>query len=217
MRTVCVALLMLMLSACANTRSPPVTYPGPCGSHVECFTVGLQKLEEARTELEKAKEIALSAVPIGAVVAFTGNVDPPGWMFCDGRPLNKNDPKYVALFNAIGTTHGGDANPNFLIPDYRGVFLRGVDAGSGRDPDASSRVIGSYQLDALQVHQHDVSKDLKATGTNGTKDVESGGDKYNSDPPSASLTITIGDPKGARTANETRPKNVSVRWIIKYQ
>ena len=47
---------------------------------------------------------------------------------------------YDALFKVIGTLHGtGDGVNTFNLPDYRGRFQRGVDDGTGRDPDASSR------------------------------------------------------------------------------
>jgi hypothetical protein len=75
----------------------------------------------------------------GIVVAFAGDNIPNGFELCDGRMLNKNTPKHQKLFNAIGTIHGGDANPNFQLPDYRGLFLRGVDHGASRDPEAARR------------------------------------------------------------------------------
>ncbi len=105
-------------------------------------------------------------------------------MLCDGRSLDMNDARYNPLFRAIGTAWGGDANPNFSIPDLRGRFLRGVDkntagvptppGGDGliRDPDRDSRTpaspdaanpanqgnranfVGSMQNDALQAHIH---------------------------------------------------------------
>lgn len=72
--------------------------------------------------------------PIGSVIAFagpTGNV-PAGWMVCDGRALDRN--AEPALFQAIGTTWGGDGAPNYFIPDLRGAFLRGVDKDQGGTP-----------------------------------------------------------------------------------
>jgi microcystin-dependent protein len=51
---------------------------------------------------------------------------------------------YANLFAAIGTAHGsGDGVTTFTLPDYRGRFLRGVDEGAGRDPDAPSRTAPS--------------------------------------------------------------------------
>jgi microcystin-dependent protein len=75
----------------------------------------------------------------GIIVAFGGDKVPKGWELCDGRMLDKNDPQFARLFEVIGTIHGGDANPEFQLPDYRGLFLRGVDQGAGRDPGSGDR------------------------------------------------------------------------------
>lgn len=219
-----------IFAACAQTRSPPVQYPDSCGSHVECFNRGLEALNEAYKKLAEAQALASQTSPIGAVEAYAGSVEPAGWLICDGRSLDKNDPRYKALFDAIGVTHGGDANPNFQIPDYRGLFLRGVSDSSGRDPDANQRVspgknstgnsgnrVGSLQLDALQTHQHNVNYTFRATGTNNTHDAGGGKDKFNSDPPSAAFSLSVLDPTNARISSETRPVNSSVLWIIKYK
>jgi microcystin-dependent protein len=224
------SLLIMLLSACPETRSPPVKYPDACGSHVECFTRGLESLNEAYKKLEEAQALALRTAPVGSVTAYAGSIEPEGWMFCDGRSLDKNDARYKALFDAIGVTHGGDANPTFQIPDYRGMFLRGVSGPSGRDPDANQRVaagkngsgnsgnaVGSVQLDAIQTHRHDVSYQFRATGTNGTHDADGGHDKFNSDPPSAAFSLSVLDPTNARVSSETRPVNAAVNWIIKYK
>ncbi len=62
----------------------------------------------------------------------------------------------------IGTIHGaGDGATTFNLPDYRGRFLRGVDQGAGRDPDATGRTapatggntgdtVGSIQVEATK-------------------------------------------------------------------
>lgn len=214
---------VLMVNACAETRSPPVVYPDGCGSHVECFNKSLLNLSHAYKTLEKAQQQAVGLVPAGTVVAYAGSVEPPGWMFCDGRMLDKNDPKYKALFAAIGTTHGGDANPRFQIPDYRGVFLRGVDRGARRDPDASARspsgekgsgnsgdAVGTYQADMIRSHTHGVpGLRLEAKGGSG---FEGAGLASNSNQ-GGSLTRDY-ESRGVG-GSETRPRNVSVNYIIK--
>ena len=106
----------------------------------------------------------------GVVVAFAGNAVPDGWELCAGQKVSKNDRKYAKLFEAIGTIHGGDGNPKFLLPDYRGMFLRGVDGKAGRDPDKDERkppgenntgnkgnLVGSVQGHAFEIHEHTVS------------------------------------------------------------
>ncbi len=81
-------------------------------------------------------------------------------MLCDGRPLSIY--LYPELFAALGYVYGGGGD-TFIIPDYRGYFWRGVDAGAHVDPDLDKRTapgsglpdgVGSKQLFALQDHEH---------------------------------------------------------------
>ena len=109
------------------------------------------------------------SVPAGTVIAYAGNVIPPGWLLCDGSAVNRTE--YANLFAAITISHGGGDGVNtFNLPDYRGRFLRGVDANSGHDPDSAARValqatntagpgnvgdqVGSYQSSAFASHDH---------------------------------------------------------------
>jgi hypothetical protein len=76
--------------------------------------------------------------PPGVVTAFAGPTAPSGWLSCDGSAVSRTT--YANLFAAIGTASGsGDGSTTFNLPDYRGMFLRGVDSGSGRDPDTLAR------------------------------------------------------------------------------
>jgi hypothetical protein len=104
--------------------------------------------------------------PSGAVMAYAGSSAPQGWILCDGRLVSRT--QYASLFAAIGTAHGsGDGATTFQIPDYRGRFLRGVDDGQKRDPDALARTapasggnagdaVGSIEGDGVAPHTHDV-------------------------------------------------------------
>ncbi len=101
---------------------------------------------EADTASAAAPGSALaSIVPAGTVIAYAGVVagsgnvaPPPGWLLCDGAAVSRTT--YANLFAAIGTTAGpGDGSTTFNLPDYQGYFLRGVDHGKHRDPDAATR------------------------------------------------------------------------------
>ncbi len=177
------------------------------------------------------------ALPVGTVVAFAGNIassptDAPsdyttniealGWMLCDGRACEVS--KYPELFAVLGYLYGGE-NGQFNIPNYRGLFLRGVDGNTGRDPDASKRTpskngtkegVGSQQEDALQSHQHQYNKVPETTTL---MQPEKGVPAIAPLPQlglTSEATDSLSPPGNVRTSQETRPKNVYVYYIIKY-
>ena len=80
------------------------------------------------------------SIIIGSIIAIgynpQGNL-PPGFLSCDGQEVNKSD--YPDLYEAIGTAWGSSGEGKFCLPKLQGYFLRGVDDGSNRDPDAAGR------------------------------------------------------------------------------
>lgn len=176
------------------------------------------------------QEIIDQLVPPGTIVAFGGqpNQVPAGWFLCDGRWLRRSE--YPRLFAAIGTAWGaGDFSGDiFVVPDLRGFFLRGVDGGTTRDPDANSRAalgpganggnqVGSYQWHLLESHSHGVSLNNGVGGgilavnlPGGTAPGWDDPGDYYSMTGYGSVTIH------ATGGGETRPKNVNVNYIIKY-
>jgi len=167
-------------------------------------------------------------VPIGTVVAFAGATVPEGWLLCGGSPVSIA--AYPELSAAIGVAYGngtqnadgsasGFTGTHFNLPDYRGRFLRGVDGGAGRDPDAGSRAaanvggntgnaVGSVQADAIQNHDHNIT--VSGGGTYGPSPAVAGRDSS-----TATNTNAISGAIGANTSSESRPKNVNVNYIIR--
>ncbi len=173
------------------------------------------------------QEIINQLVPPGTIIAFAGPVQnvPAGWIYCDGHAVFRSD--FPNLFNAIGTSWGvgnfnGDA---FNLPDLRGEFLRGIDGGTGRDPDRDSRVaefvggntgnnVATYEGDQFRSHSHGIVS-LNGGGVLGSFVPGSdhpgwtdGGFWGQTD----ILNLSI-QPAGG---GETRPQNAAVIWIIKY-
>jgi microcystin-dependent protein len=149
-----------------------------------------------------------SVQPAGSIAAFGANVDPDGWMMCDGRSLNRS--AYPELFGMIGTSFGTASGTTFNIPDFRGNFLRGTDYTAGRDPDKLTRTallaggatgnnVGSYQNEDFKSHTHST---LNYYGLS-----LSGGGQLS--------YFNGGGSTGAAGGSETRPKNVNVNYIIK--
>lgn len=62
-----------------------------------------------------------------------------GWLECEGQSLDSTD--FNDLFRAIGPTWGSrDPKQSFLIPDLRGIFLRGLaHAGAQKNPNKTDR------------------------------------------------------------------------------
>ena len=78
------------------------------------------------------------------ICPFACNEPPEGWLICDGRELSRLD--YSELFNVIGTIWGvGDGLTTFNIPDLRNEFIRGA---------SNTRLVGSSEGHSLEKHIH---------------------------------------------------------------
>lgn len=122
---------------------------------------------DSRTDYSHQEQFTVSSfppIPIGTVMPYIVNsslqLEVSGWFVCDGRFIPSlshltNDEKSV-LINLLYAS----GNPNYyFLPDMRGYFLRGVDGGSGNDPDHASRggwgnKLGGIQNDTLKIHNH---------------------------------------------------------------
>ena len=165
----------------------------------------------AVSEMIQAELATVAAVVKGTVFGFPYDAVPDGYLYCDGSSLDTTT--YAELFTAIGYMYGGSAS-NFSLPDFRGEFLRGHAGGSSNDPDAATRtdrgdgtagdVVGSKQTDENKSHVHNHQIGF---GGGGTTSRHSG--------QAASVnqgTINTGSGGG----NESRPRNVAVKYCIKY-
>ena len=113
-------------------------------------------------------------IPAGAVMAFNLSTCPSGWQTSNG---------------ANGTV------------DLRGVFVRGLDSGVGKDPN---RTLGSYQADAIAPHTHQMGSARMDTGSGFQ---------------SATLYTQVAGRMPTMTNGgagpETRPKNVALLYCQK--
>jgi microcystin-dependent protein len=108
----------------------------------------------------------LVGIPSGTPLPFAGPSEniPEGYLYCNGAAVSRET--YPNLFSAIGIAHGeGNGTTTFNLPDYRGRFLRGMDDGTARDPNAATRTaaatggntgdnVGSLQADEFGEHTH---------------------------------------------------------------
>jgi len=171
----------------------------------------------AAVAAQATADAALAAICPPSTIAFVArSTAPAGWLKANGAAVSRTT--YAPLFDAIGTTFGaGNGTTTFNLPDLRGEFPRGWDDGRGID---TGRAFGSAQLDALQnllgtvgnvwgtaspatgVFTSGVSgaSNQPGTGGNGSRDIG-----FN-----ASLSA------GARTAAETRPRNIALLAVVKF-
>ena len=156
-----------------------------------------------------------SLCPVGTVLTYTGDTAPEGWLMCHGAAISRAD--YSALYAVIGDRFGyGNGATTFHIPDFRGMFLRGRDAGAGLDPDRETRIalktggaigdqVGSFQYYQLQSHNHG--------GIPVYSGVRFGPIIYSPATATIGTTMNATDVTGG---SETRPVNIYVNYIIKY-
>ncbi len=154
---------------------------------------------------------ASGGTEIGVIAALAMPTPPEGWLVCDGSAVSRTD--YADLYAAIGTVWGeGDEITTFNLPDLRGEFIRGFDAGRGVD---DGREFASGQLDQMQGHVH-----IENAGTNNGSAYNVAFEGY------SRASIRAGDvPTGGpasdgtngtpRIGAETRPRNVAMTYAIK--
>lgn len=173
---------------------------------------------------------AENGVPPGTVIAFAGSTTtiPTGYLLCNGASYSKNI--YPDLFDAIGTIYGGNGNPDFNVPNFQGMFLRGAGSNAvtttpGGTVTVTAAPLGTQQHDAIR----NITGSTIFSGSYGPK-------AYNSVINSGVIVTTLaqgltadGSTNEARVsrfdidaarqvpiANENRPANYSVNYYIKY-
>jgi len=212
----------------SNLKQFFITTLGICA--LACTTAGVaqgdtvkdldKKVDELRKEVK-----SMVSVPVGTIMVYGGDLSnekvksdlkDQGWLPCDGAEISSAG--YRELYDAVATAFGGDKDKGtFNVPDLRGRFLRGVDQGKKRDPDAATRIadpdhgggntgdkVGSVQEDQIKAHSHryvagnSANKPYAGEMQIGTTSTYN--QKWDTE-------ITGGA--------ETRPKNINVYWIIK--
>jgi len=148
-------------------------------------------------------------------------------VWANGQTLSRTtDARLFAKISSLIGTQGasgwgaGDGSTTFVAPDYRGQFDRAYATTSVVDPDGGSRVLGSFQTDALQniTGTFGALIPLSSNGTDwyGTGAFSANGSSGTaySGAGAAVKGATFDASRVARTSSETRPKNVSVYYCI---
>lgn len=165
------------------------------------------ELTELVETLKRLLAPELQTLPIGSYINYpTQRVIPAGFLIADGRSLKKSE--YPELFNVLGYIYGGSGE-NFNLPNFSdGKFMRSIGGNAAG--------LGVVQQDAFQGHYHKWRDSTSVAGWNYNIVGNTSNHFGNRDNISA-----VAEPKSdgingePRTANETRPLNMSVVVLIK--
>ncbi|MGY3943398.1 phage tail protein [Aeromonas tecta] len=163
------------------------------------------------TQLAKAiQTIAFSAYPVGAPIPWPSAIVPSGYAKFNGGSFSLGaNPRLAALY------------PSGVLPDMRGLHIRGLDDGKGHDP---GRSLLSYQADQNKAHSHFFENTFGApTGTFNSIDGRIG---TISPQPIASSAAHVGSVPVSGAASfsaiiasqggtESTVKNMAFLWITK--
>lgn len=170
---------------------------------------GISPDKAEHTQLAKAiQSIAFSAYPVGAPIPWPTDVPPDGFLVMIGQSFSASTYPKLAL-----------AYPSLTLPDMRAYSIRGWDGGRGVD---SGRALLTEQLDALQ----NITGSLESgdnIGLSRTPAASVGGafalgasrPNVVSYAPGTGYLLTFDASRVARTASETRSKNIAFNYIVR--
>ena len=140
----------------------------------------------------------------------------PNYLLCDGRDVSRTT--YPALFNTIGIQYGWNNNATqFRLPDFRGMFLRGMGSTTRNNGVTYSSATYAYEFQEDKIQNHTHSGQSGAyLGTNNT--VSSNNTGYQNLPgyiPNSYGFDQTGSMNSGRSSTSTYPANFGVYYYIK--
>ena len=104
-------------------------------------------------------------LPIGAILPFSGDIIPNGWLLCDGSVIEQED--YPELFEVLAGNYGIISREEIRLPDLRGKVTIGKDS-TDADFDTLGNTGGekthNLTIDEMPSHNHEVYLDNQGTG-----------------------------------------------------
>lgn len=181
-----------------------------------------QSVQQLLADLDQLQQSLISerAAMVGALVPFTGDVTPAGWIRAKGYTLIRADfPELWAFAQVSGNLidqatkdsdpelyagkYGtGDGVTTFTIPEVRAEFIRALDDGRGID---AGREIGVWSPDEIKEHSHTGGHNKQGSYWGGYG--YSGANQYRADQQ---------NPTGLTGGTETRPRSIAYPYCIKY-
>jgi microcystin-dependent protein len=179
-----------------------------------------ENLQSAINSLKTRMTTAETALnPTGTIIqSVNGNIATngyePNYLLCDGRDVSRAT--YPALFNTIGIQYGWNNNATqFRLPDFRGVFLRGMGSVTRNNGVTYSSATNAYdfQADAIQDHTHS-GQSGQYLGTN-VSPQNNGYTFVSGNAPNSYSFASTGGMNTGRTATNTYPANFGIYYYIK--
>lgn len=148
---------------------------------------------------------------VGMVSAFAMNSAPEGWIAATGQAVSRTS--YARLFSRIGTLYGaGDGSSTFNLPDLRGEFIRGFDAGRGADP---ARAFGSWQKGSVVIGDDGINP-VSVISSNELNKSTLGLDPATSETFNGASVNGVAISLNNQFYGYSRPRNVAMIYCIKY-
>lgn len=190
-----------------NTRLflSAATSDGKMSDWVEFYSTG-NTVRDRNGNLRVSGYDDLSDYPVGSPIPWPQSTAPSGFLVCNGQSFNKST--YPLLAKAY---------PSGALPDMRSEFIRGLDAGRNIDV---SRAVLSQQSDAIQNIKGEITVSAERTnssaGTGAFNYTQISGTAVTSEYYTRQLQkFDFDASRVARTANETRPRNIAFLYIVR--
>ncbi len=149
---------------------------------------------------------AISGVPVGTIIAWPVSNNPEGWaegnwLECNGQSISPT--VYPELFAVIGNR----------VPDLRGLFLRGQGGNSAAlgavQGDAIRNITGTFHADIAMIQFAGIWETGAFTDEGALYDGDGGGNA------NETRLYRFDASRVVPTANENRPINRAVRYLIR--
>nr|DAH86691.1 MAG TPA: tail collar domain [Caudoviricetes sp.] len=173
------------------------------------------------------KELVLrpggDTLPIGSIVAFSGENIPNGWLLCDGSVVSRTT--YSELFNAIGLNYVEDGvewldEERFPLPNAKGRTLVGKDS-TDTDFNTLGKTAGekthTLTVNEMASHTHDVAIAVNNTVPGGARYFFNSAGTTSapiSDTAAWSNSLTAKATGGGQAHNNLQP-SLTLNYIIK--
>ena len=163
----------------------------------------------------------VAGVPSGAVFCIAVASVPSGYLECNGESVSRTT--FAALFAVIGTQYGANNSSTVKVPDLRGEFIRGFDNGRGID---SGRTLGSFQDHGIPAMKG-LFYDIHGGARMGVNSISGYTNPFVGNSNSSWRTeigavygtyyyIELDSTRVIPNATHVRPRNVAMKYIIKY-